>query len=316
MRFNPTQQISTERAFTDSLVKLGAKYKNFVVLSANVAAPLGLAAFDKEHPDRHFPFGNAGRAMVGAAAGFVVRGKIPFLCSYGISASGRGWDAVRNYLCSTPLNVKIVGIHAGILNSEEGACNQPLEDVALMRSIPGMKVVCPADAEETRKAVEMMMLDYGPTYLRLMHLPLPNLYDSQYKFVFGKGNIYKSGTDICIFAMGTTVHTALDAAEILGRKGKSVMVVNMASIAPFDEDLVVECAKAVNHVVTVEDHQIVGGLGSAVCETLATHYPMKVLRLGMDGFGESGKVDDLYRKYGLDGVGIAEKIGEVLKAKR
>ncbi|MCA9373555.1 transketolase family protein [Candidatus Peregrinibacteria bacterium] len=313
MRFNPEKQISTEKAFTESLVKLGGKYKNFVILSANVAAPLGLATFDKEHPDRHFPFGNSLRAMIAAASGFVVRGKIPFLCGYGISVTGRGWDSIRNYLSATPLNVKIVGIHTGILNSQEGATHQPLEDISLMRSIPGMKVVCPADAEEAKKAVEMMMLDYGPTYLRLMHLPLPNLYDKEHKFVFGKGNIYKSGTDVCIFAIGTTMHTALDAAEILERKGKSVMVVNMSSIAPFDEDLVVECAKAVNHVVTVEDHQIIGGLGSAVCETLATHYPMKVLRLGMDGFAESGKVDDVYRKYGLDGVGIAEKIESATK---
>lgn len=314
MRFSPDTQISTQRAFTETLVKLGGKYKNFVVLNANVGAPLGLQNFVKAFPGRCFSFGNAGRAMVAASAGFVVRGKIPFLCSYGLAATGRGWDAIRNYLCNTPLNVKIVGINSGILNSQEGGTNQALEDVALMRSIPGMKVICPADAEETRKAVEFMMLDYGPTYLRLMNLPLPNIYDDQYKFVLGKGSIYKSGTDVCLFAYGTTLHTALDAAQILGRNGTSVMVVNVSSLQPLDEDLIVECARAVNHVVTVEDHQITGGLGSAVCEVLGTHYPMKVLRLGMDGFGESGKVDDLYRKYKLDGVGIAESVENWLKA--
>jgi len=145
-----------------------------------------------------------------------------------------------------------------------------------------------------------------------MHLPLPNLYDENYKFVFGKGSIYKSGTDVCIFAIGIMLHTALDAAEILERSGKSTMVVDMASLAPIDEDLIVECAKAVSYVVTVEDHQIIGGLGSAVCEVLSANYPMKVLRLGMDGFGESGKVDDLFRKYALDGVGIADSVSAFL----
>jgi transketolase len=161
--------------------------------------------------------------------------------------------------------------------------------------------------------MDVMMLDYGPTYLRLLHLPLPDLFDNQYKFVFGKGKIYKPGSDVCIFAVGTVMHTALDAAEVLEREGVSTMVVNMSSISPVDKDLIVECAKAVQHVVTVEDHQIVGGLGSAVCEALAEHYPAKVLRLGMDGFAESGKVDDLYRKYKLDGVGIVEQIEEWIK---
>lgn len=313
MRFNPEQQASTQKAFVDTLVKLGGKYKNFVVLNTNVKTPLGLQSFEQTFPERSFSFGNAHKSMVAAAAGFVVRGKIPFLCSYALPATGRAWDDIRNSLSNTPLNVKIVGLNAGLLNGPEGSTNQSLEDVALMRSIPGMKVVCPADSQQARKAIEVMMLDYGPTYLRLMHLPLPRLYDDQYTFVFGKGDIYKSGTDVCIFTYGTTVHTALDAAESLERDGVSVMVVNMASLSPLDEDLVVECAKAVNHVVTVEDHQTAGGLGTAVCEVLSTHYPMKVLRLGMDGFGESGNVDDLYRKYGLDGVGIAESIQQWIK---
>lgn len=314
MRFSPEKQMSTQKAFTETLMKLGGKYKNFVVLNANVGAPLGIQSFEKAFPERYFSFGNANRAMVAASAGFVVRGKIPFLCSYALPATGRSWEEIRNYLSNTPLNVKIVGLSAGLLNGPEGATNQALEDVALMRAIPGMKVVCPADGEEARKAIEVMMLDYGPTYLRLVHLPLPNLYDDQHKFVFGKAKIYKSGTDVCIFAYGTTMHTALDAAESLERQGVSAMVVNVASLAPIDEDLIIECAKAVNHVVTVEDHQITGGLGSAVCEVLSTHYPMKVLRLGMRGFGEAGNVDDLFRKYKLDGVGIAESIQSWMKA--
>lgn len=313
MQFNPDVHLSTQKVFTDSLVKLAGKYNNFVVLDANVGAPLGIQSFVQAFPGRHFHFGNAVRSMIGASAGFVARGKIPFLCSYAVPAAGRGWDSIRNYLCNSQVNVKIVGINAGLFNGYEGATNQSLEDIAIMRAIPNMKVICPADAIEARKAIELMMLDYGPTYLRLYHLPLPDLYDKDYKFVLGKGNIYKSGNEVCIFAIGTNVHTALDAADILEKKNISTMVVNMASLSPIDEDLIVECAKAVSHVVTVEDHQIVGGLGSAVCEVLSENYPMKVLRLGMNGFSESGKVDDLYRKFELDGIGIAEKIQEAIK---
>lgn len=312
MKFNPDIQSSTQKAFAESLVRLGNKYKNFVVLDANVSVPAGTQAFAKSYTDRHFHFGNANRAMVAASAGFTVRGKIPFLCSYALPASGRAWDSIRNFICYPNINVKIVGIHSGILNAEEGVINQSLEDLSLMRSIPNMKVVCPADAVETRKVVEMMMLDYGPTYLRLFHLPLPDLYDDAYQFTFGRGHIYKSGSDVCIFAIGTAVHTALDAADILEREGVSTMVVNMSSLVPIDKDLIVECAKAVSHVVTVEDHQILGGLGTAVSEVLSEYYPVKVTRLGVDGFAESGKVDDLYKKYKLDGVGIAESVQGLL----
>jgi transketolase len=310
MGFTSDNQNSVQRVFTETLVKLGDKYKNFVVLNANVGTPLNIQKFTKVFPERHFNFGNAGRAMVGAAAGFVARRKTPFLCSYAVAATGRGFDSIRSFLCKEQLNLKIVGINSGIFNAREGSVNQALEDMAIMRTIPNMKVVCPADSVETASAVEAMMLDYGPTYLRLMHNPLPNLYDENYNFEFGQGNIYKQGEDVCIFAIGTCVHTALDAASILERKGLSTMVVNMSSLSPFDEDLVVECARAVQYVVTVEDHNVVGGLGSAVCEVLCDKYPIKVLRLGMDGFGESGKVDDLFRKYGLDGEGIAERVLE------
>jgi len=307
--FNPEVQSSTQKAFVDSLVKFGGKYKNFVVFNSNIGSSLNLQKFAKTYPDRYFTFGNAGRSMFGASAGFATRGKVPFII-YSASAFGCSLDLVRNFLAFGQMNVKVVGINAGLLNSPEGAINQSLEDVSAMRSIPGMKVVCPADSMEVASLMEVMMLDYGPTYLRLMHLPLPVLYSDDYKFVFGKGSIYKSGSDVCIFAYGTSVHTALDAAKILEREGKSTMVVSMSSVSPIDEDLIVECAKAVSTVVTVEDHQIVGGLGSAVSEVLSTYYPMKVLRIGMNGFSESGRIDDVFRKYGLDGVGIAERITE------
>lgn len=313
MKFDPDEQISIQKVCADELVKMAGKYKNFVVLEANLGPGSGLQNFAKQFPDRHFRFGNSVRAMVASAAGFVARGKIPLLFAYAIPMTGRAWDSIRNFISSQNFNVKIFGLHAGILNAEEGILNQALEDVAIMRSMPNMKVIAPADAVETRLALDVMMLDYGPCYMRLLHLPLPKLFTEKHKFVFGKGHIYKGGTDVCIFSYGTTMHTALDAADILERKKISTMVVNMSSLSPVDASLIVECAKAVDKIVTVEDHQTEGGLGTAVCEVLSTDYPVKVLRLGMDGYGESGKVDDLYRKFGLDGVGISEKILEWIK---
>ncbi len=313
MKFDPDEQISIQKVCADELVKMAGKYKNFVVLEANLGPGSGLQNFAKQFPDRHFRFGNSLRAMVASAAGFVARGKIPLLFAYAIPISGRAWDSIRNFISSQNLNVKIFGLHAGILNAEEGILNQALEDVTIMRSMPNMKVIAPADAVETRLALDVMMLDYGPCYMRLLHLPLPKLFTEKHKFVFGKGHIYKSGTDVCIFSYGTTMHTSLDAADILERKKVSTMVVNMSSLSPIDASLIVECAKAVNKIVTVEDHQIEGGLGTAVSEVLCTDYPVNLLRLGMDGYGESGKVDDLYRKFELDGMGIAEQIQEWIK---
>lgn len=308
MMYNPDIQLSTQKAFAESLVKLGARFKNIVVLNANSASAIGTQSFAKIYPERHFNFGNAFSSMIAAATGFTLRGKIPFVCSSSLAVSGKSWDQIRNYFCYANLNIKIIGTHAGLLNGSEGAMQQALEDIALFRSLQNMKIICPADAVETKKALEMMMLDYGSVYFRLFHLPLPDLYDEEYTFHFGKGHIYKYGEDICFFAVGTGVHMALEAAGILEREGFSVMVVNMASIKPIDQDLVVECAKQSKYLVTVEDHNIVGGLGSSVAEVLSTCYPAKLLRLGMSGFGESGNVDDLYHKYQLDGKGIVDQV--------
>lgn len=302
--------MSTQKAFADAIIRLGGKYKNFVVLDANLSTVMGTRSFAEHFPDRHFNFGNGVSNMIGAASGFTVRGKVPFVCSFAVSATGHSWDQIRNYLCIPNLNVKIIGAYSGILSGEEGAFQQALEDVSIMRSIPNMKVICPADMVEAKKMLEVMMTDYGPTYLRLYNVPLPEIYDENYEFEFGKGHVYKEGNEICIFAVGSTVHTAIDAAEILEREGHSVQIVNMSSIKPIDEDLIIECAKSFKHLVTVEDHNVIGGLGSAVAEVLTSHQPAKLLRLGMESFGESGKVDDLYKKYGLDGVGIAESIKE------
>lgn len=308
MIYNPDLQVSTQKAFADSLMRFGGKYKNVVVLTSNLSDMSVSQPFAKLYPDRCFHFGNAVDNMFAAACGFTVRGKLPIICTLALNAAGRGWDQISGYICAPNLNIKIVGLRSGLLNSEEGVPFQALEDVALMRNIPNMKVVCPADAVETKKAFESMLEDYGPTYMRLTHVPVPDLFDERYKFDFSKGYIYKPGSDVCIFAHGVALHMALDAALQLDRVGVSTMVVNMSSVAPLDENLVIECAKAVNHVVTVEDHGIGGGLGTAVMETLSANYPVKVLRIGMENFGESGKVDDLFRKYRLDAIGIAERI--------
>jgi transketolase len=308
MQYNPDIQQSSQKAFVDALVRSGAKFRNVVLLAGNSATAAGLNNFARAYPERFFNFGNAVDTMIGAAAGFVARGKIPFICTDSLAATGKSWDQIRNYIAAANINVKIVGTHAGLLRAEEGAFHQVLEDISIMRSLPNMKVICPADAVQTKKALEAMIMDYGPTYLRLVNQPLPDLYDDECAFQFGKASIYKHGSDLCIFAVGTGLHMALEATNILERQGISTTIVNMASVKPLDADLVAECARQIPHLVTVEDHNVIGGLGSAVSEILTDRYPSKLLRIGMEGFGESGKVDDLFSKYRLDGVGIAEKI--------
>ncbi len=299
---------STAKAFGDAMIKLAAKHKNVVVLDANAGRFLNLGGFARAFPDRYFNFGNAESNMIGAAAGFTVRGKIPFLCSFSMFITGRAWEQIRNAVAYPHLNVKFVGAFSGILCGEDGATYQALEDIALMRAIPNMKVACPADGVQTKQILEAMMNDYGPTYLRLANTPTTNLYDETYKFEFGRAHIYRAGTDVCLFSCGDTFHSSLRAAELLERDGVSTMVVNLSSVKPLDDALVVECAKQASRIFTVEDHQIIGGIGSAVSEALSSEYPAKVVRLGMDGFGESGKSEDLYRKYRLDAVGIYEQV--------
>ncbi len=316
MIFNPEESVSTQKVFSDFIIKLGDKYKNFVVLDNNVSSKIWLDSFDKVFPDRHFKFGNAFSAVVGSAVSMASLGKVPFVCSYASRVISSSSDLIRNFVCMGNMNVKFVGINAGLLNGEEGAYYQSVDDLAMASLLPNMKVICPADATEARKVIEFMMVDYGPTYLRLFQYPLPTLYDDSYEFSLGKGDIYKVGSDVCLFAIGSGVHFALDASAILEREGISTMVVNMSSFSPIDRGLIVEGAKAVNFVFTVEDHSVNGGLWSKVAEVLAEEYPMRVYKIGVDGFGESGKVDDLCRKYGIDGQSVAERVLEVVRGER
>lgn len=303
-----SNKIATRSAFGEGIVSLGEKYKNIVVLDADLAGSLKTVNFSKQFPDRHFDFGVAEASMTGAAAGFALRGKIPFICTFAVFATGRVFDQIRCSICYPNLNVKIIGSHAGIFTGEDGATHQATEDIALMRSLPNMKVFCPADAIETKKMLQAAVDDFGPAYIRLGRGGVPVLYDESYPFEIGKGNILREGKDIAIFATGTVVSTSLEAASALEKDGISAKVVNISTIKPIDEDLIVEVAKKVNTIFTVEDHSVFGGLGSAICEVLSENYPKKVHRIGMTTFGESGKPADLYKKYGFDGEGIYGKI--------
>lgn len=304
---------STQKVYAEYLPRMAGKFRNLVLLDSNLGSIIGANKFEEVFPERYFNFGNGISNMIASASGFAVRGKIPFVNSFSLPVTSKSLDQVRNYLCMPNLNIKLIGVCNGLLCGEEGAAVQAFEDIANMRNIPNMKVACPADAVEAKKVLDTMMDDYGPTYLRLFNLSMPIIYNESHSFEFGKGHIYKQGGDICIISYGSTLHTSLDAAGILEREGYSVMVVNMASIKPIDEFLIVECAKSARHLVTVEDHNICGGLGSAVAESLSENYPVKLLRIGMKAFGESGKVTDLYKKYRLDGEGISDQIREWIK---
>jgi transketolase len=308
MVYNQGEKIATRVAFGDALAKFGGRHKKVVVLDADLAGSTKTGKFSQLYPDRHFNFGIAEANMVNTAAGMSLRGKIPFACSFAVFVTGRPWEHIRNSICYPNLNVKIVGSHAGILTGEDGATHQALEDIAIMRAIPNMKVICPADAVETYLAIEEVIKDYGPTYIRLGRGGVPVVYGKDHKFKIGYGDILTFGEDVCLVATGTMVSICLEAAKMLEQKDIRVMVVNISTIKPIDEKLIVDCAKKTKMVITAEDHGIEGGLGSAVAEVLSEKYPIKVHRIGMDGFGESGKPADLYKKYALDAEGVFNKI--------
>lgn len=302
------QMVATRKAFGDAITAFGDKYKNLVVLEGDLSNSVMTTAFSQKFPERHFCMGIAEQDLVDTAAGFSMAGKIPFACSFCIFLTGIGWQQIRNAICYPNLNVKLIGSHGGIQIGEDGATHQALEDFAIMRVIPNMKVFCPADAIETKQIIETILSNYGPTYVRLGRQPVPVIYDEKYKFQIGKGSILMDGDDIGILAVGSVVGPALEAARMLQKDGISVRVVNMSSLKPFDEALTIETARKVKMLVTAEDHQIIGGLAGAVADVLTTHYPRKFFRIGMeDRFGESGKPADLYRKYGLDSQGIYDK---------
>lgn len=304
------KKIATREGYGETLVELGAEYPNLVVLDADLAAATKTAMFKKAYPDRFFDCGIAEGNMAGVAAGLATTGKIPFMSSFAMFATGRAYEQIRNSIGYPQLNVKIGASHAGITVGEDGASHQCLEDLSLMRSIPGMVVMCPSDDVEARACVRAAIEHNGPVYMRFGRSAVPVINDRpDYKFEMGKGIVLKEGTDLTIVATGICVDSALEAAAKLEADGVSVKVVNIHTIKPIDKDLIVASAKETGKIVTVEEHSIIGGLGSAVCEVLSENYPTQVYRIGIrDVFGESGSAAALVHKYELDGEGVYNQI--------
>lgn len=306
------KKIATRESYGNALVELGAEYPNLVVLDADLAAATKTGIFKKAYPERHIDCGIAECNMVGIAAGLSTMGKIPFVSSFAMFAAGRAFEQVRNSVGYPHLNVKIGATHAGISVGEDGATHQCNEDIALMRSIPGMIVINPADDVEAKAAVRAAVEYEGPVYLRFGRAAMPVINDRpEYKFEIGKGVLLKEGTDVTIVATGICVDSALGAAKKLAADGISAEVINIHTIKPLDKEMIAASAKKTGKVVTVEEHSVIGGLGSAVCEALCELAPTPVKKIGMqDIFGESGSAAALIEKYGLDTEGVYKSVKE------
>ncbi len=308
------KKIATREAYGKALAEFGESYPDVVVVDADLAAATKTGVFKKKFPDRHIDCGIAESNMMGIAAGLSLTGKIPVASTFAMFASGRAFEQVRNSIGYPHLNVKIGATHAGITVGEDGASHQCNEDIALMRTIPGMTILNPADAVEARACVKAA-LDYeGPVYLRFGRAAVPVINDRpDYHFEMGKGVLLKEGNDVTIVATGIMVAAALEAAEKMETEGVSAEVINIHTIKPLDKDLIIKSARKTGKVVTAEEHTIIGGLGGAVCEALCEDYPVPVCRIGInDVFGESGSAGALLVKYGLDGDGVYRRVKEFL----
>ena len=308
------KKIATRESYGNALAELGKKYENLVVLDADLAGATKTAIFKKAFPERHIDCGIAEGNMVGIGAGLAASGKVPFVSSFAMFAAGRAFEQIRNSVGYPHLNVKIGATHAGISVGEDGATHQCNEDLALMRTIPGMVVLNPSDDIEAKAAVEAAYLHDGPVYLRFGRLAAPVINTNEdYKFEIGKGIVLREGTDVTIVATGLMVSESLAAAEMLAKDGINAKVINIHTIKPLDEDLIVAAAKETGKVVTVEEHSVIGGLGSAICDVLSAKAPTPVKKIGVnDQFGESGPAVKLLEKYGLTADGIYAQIKEYL----
>ncbi len=304
------KKIATRESYGNALVELAGQDDRIVVLDADLAAATKTSTFKKAYPKRFIDCGIAEGNMMGVAAGLACAGKIPFASSFAMFAAGRAFEQVRNSIGYPRLNVKIGATHAGISVGEDGATHQCNEDIALMRTIPGMTIINPADDVEARAAVKAAYAHNGPVYMRFGRLAVPVINDSpDYSFELGKGITLKDGKDLTIIATGLCVSYALEAARRLARDGINARVINIHTIKPLDEELIIRAAKETGKIVTVEEHSVIGGLGSAVCECLSEHCPCRTLRIGVnDVFGESGPAVKLLAKYGLDENGIYTKV--------
>ena len=308
---------ATRESYGEALTALAEKYPNLVVLDADLAAATKTGIFKKAYPDRHYDCGIAEANMMGVAAGLAAAGMVPFASSFAMFAAGRAFEIVRNSIGYPHLNVKIGATHAGISVGEDGATHQCCEDIALMRTIPGMTIINPADDTEARAAVEAAILHDGPVYCRFGRLAVPVINDpASYKFELGKGVTLREGKDAAVIATGLMVNEALIAAETLASEGISVRVINIHTIKPLDEEIVLAAAKDCGTIVTAEEHSIIGGLGSAVAECVCAGCPVPVRRVGVnDTFGHSGPAVELLKQFGLSAEHIAEVVREAVRAK-
>ncbi len=305
--------IATRDAYGEALKELGGINKDIVVLDADLSGSTKTSVFGKTYPERFFNVGIAEQNLMGTAAGLATAGKIPFASSFAMFATGRAFEIIRNSICYPKLNVKIAATHAGLTVGEDGATHQALEDISIMRSLPNMVVLSPSDAVEAKQCIFKAAEYNGPVYIRLGRAKVPVIFDESYKFEIGKGVELKEGKDVTIIATGVMVERALNAAENLTEEGISARVINMPTIKPIDKDIIIKAAKETKGIITVEEHSIIGGLGSAVAEVVSENQPTKVIRIGtMDCFGESGDGFQLLDKYGLNVENIIKKVKEIL----
>ena len=306
---NLDKKIATRQSYGEALLELGRENKDIVVLDADLSGATKTKLFAKEFSERFFDMGISEQDMMSTAAGMSTMGKIPYASTFAVFAAGRAYDQIRNSICYPKLNVKICATHAGITVGEDGATHQMLEDISMMRTLPNMTVISTSDDIQTKWAVKEISKIQGPVYLRLSRLATPVIYDENEKFEIGKGKQFGNGTDATVIATGVTVIEALKAKEELAKEGIDIRVVDMHTIKPIDKEIIIKSAKETNKIITIEDHNIIGGLGTAVCEVLSEEYPKKVVRMGIkDEFGTSGKAEELMKHFKITSKDIIEKI--------
>lgn len=307
------KKIATREAYGQALEELGGKNKDIVVLDADLSGSTKTAMFAKSYPERFFNVGIAEQNLIATAAGLATTGKVPFASTFAVFAAGRAFEIIRNSVCYPELNVKIAATHAGLTVGEDGATHQAVEDLSLMRSLPNMVVLNPADGIEAKQCIYKAAEHNGPVYIRLGRSAVPYVFDEDYEFEIGKGVELKSGEDVAIVATGIMVAKALEAAEALEKEGISARVINISTIKPIDKDIIIKAAKETRGIVTAEEHSVIGGLGSAVAEVVSSNHPTFIRKIGVeDTFGESGDGNSLLEKYGLTSKRIMEEAKKII----
>lgn len=317
MKIDKTKTNSIRKAFGKTLAEIGELNKKIIVMDADLACSTQTKIFADKFPDRFFDCGIAEQNMLATAAGLASEGKIPFVASFAVFVTGRTYDQIRNGICYPNFNVKIVGTHGGVTVGEDGATHQALEDISLMRGLPHMTVIVPADCKECQEAIKYAALHEGPTYIRIPRSNVPDIFDENYSFNIHKAVVVEEGTDVSVFTNGETLAEVLLTAEELKKDNISLEVINVPVVKPLDFQTVIESVKKTKLAITVENHSIIGGLGSAICETLADKLPSKVYRFGInDEFGQSGKAEELIEYYGLDSKTLAKRIRAIIKKEK